>query len=109
MFEALHAGEGYKIFYPIYAGHLNVNSEHSLQTTVSLLHNIWHYAISEKLHIKPNQLKVPVPFRALTLSQDYYIVLIIPEAYEQLDVQEMLNLLFNKFGVKGVIIHLVSA
>jgi len=50
----------YTIFYPVQCGYLNCIEGHPIQSVLSDLQIIWEYAISEKLNLSLDELKVLV-------------------------------------------------
>lgn len=125
----ISSDEPYKLFWPIQNGQLNHQEYSSPAILRSDLETIWATAVEEQLKIQRKDIQVGFPRDIINLDlvcsfpnprpfffffflvyffQDYFAVLIVPDAFVHRDVKAMVEVLLKDLGFKSVIIHQAS-
>ena len=97
--------EGWTLRWPMDRGNFNTRGYASVEELLGDIAEIWLFALEERLGIKADNLKVRIKsFRGQVDNawQDYSVVYIIPDLYNQTYLREITNLLLEGLGFRQV-------
>jgi actin-related protein 8 len=85
----------YKMFSPLRHGLLNTQDYNSIQACMNDMQTIWTYAIEKELGIPAAEFN------------HYNVVLVIPDKFNPLQVEEMVRMVLCDMQFKGILLHQV--